>query len=66
MKTALFTYPDYGTPCGFPEHASHSGQRVKILERVESDDVEMYRIQAPDGWVGEAFEDELSEFKDNS
>lgn len=61
--TALFTYPNYGTPDNYPDYTAHSGQEVQVLQRLippqVADDVEMYIIKAADGWQGHAHRDEL-------
>lgn len=60
----LFTYPDFGTPCGQPEHKAHSGQVVNVLRLVgkhEETGEEIFLIRAADGWQGEANASELSD-----
>ncbi len=50
-----------------PEHTAHNGQIVKVLANVPSDadsdpDLEtLWRIEATDGWQGDAFESELAQ-----
>ena len=58
----VFTYPNYGTPDGYPQYTAHSGQVVTVLRQLsESEsDHEMYEIEASDGWKGHAHRDELS------
>lgn len=63
----LFTYPDFGTPCGQPEHKAHSGQVVNVLRLVgkhEETGEEIFLVRAADGWQGEANASELSEVGD--
>jgi hypothetical protein len=63
MKTALFTYPDYGTPDSFPELTKRSGQNVWVIGKVDGldDEVEpMYNIKFEDGLEHQAFESELT------
>jgi hypothetical protein len=60
--TYRFTYPDYGTPDGFPGHTAHSGQRIKIVRKLSKEDAPvetMYEIEAADGWKGHAMASEL-------
>lgn len=66
-----FTYPDFGTPDGHPDHTAHSGQTVQIirpLNRNECDDDSWptYKVRARDGWVGIACHDELKAVKPTS
>ena len=58
----VFTYPDYGTPEGYPQYSAHSGQIVTINRRLSESESEheMYEIEARDGWKGHAYRDELS------
>lgn len=60
-----FTYPNYGTPDGYPDYTAHSGQVVTIIRKLtpeESDNV-MYEIEAEDGWRGHADAYELRSVK---
>ena len=62
-KTVLFTYPNYGTPDGYPKHTAHSGQKVKVLRQLKlqaTGGQEMYVIEAKDGWKGDVHRDELT------
>lgn len=36
--THLFTYPDYGTPVGYPNHVAHSGQNCTIVRELGDDE----------------------------
>lgn len=36
--TYTFTYPDYGTPVGYPEHVAHSGQTCTIVRELGADE----------------------------
>lgn len=62
--TALFTYPNFGRPDGFPEHTAHSGQRVRVLRKLTPEENEteedMYEVRAEDGWTGTACASELT------
>lgn len=35
---ATFTYPDYGTPVGFPDHVAHSGQTCTLVRELGDDE----------------------------
>jgi len=66
MTRKLFTYPNYGTPDGYPEHTAHSGQVVTVFEQLTNEGCDpecepMYRIKADDGWEGTVNESELTE-----
>jgi hypothetical protein len=59
-----FTYPDYGTPNGFPELTAHSGQTCTIVRELGDDERDpevgrMFIVRFPDGTEGTANEDEL-------
>lgn len=60
----VFNYPSEFT--GYPDHTAHAGQSVLVLEEIvgAGDDQEfpekMFRVQAEDGWIGEAWQGELS------
>jgi hypothetical protein len=66
MKTALFTYPNYGTPESYPELAKRSGQNVTVIRKLTfgkemDEEVEpMYAIKFEDGLEHEAYESELT------
>lgn len=59
-KQYRFIYPNYGTPSGYPEHVSHSGQTVTVEEKGVADWQGLYRVTAPDGWSGWVRDDELN------
>jgi len=63
-KKAVFKYPDYGTPDGFPQHTAHSGQTVTIINVLPTEDQEnagrLFEVEARDGWVGDVWRDELT------
>lgn len=62
MKQAVFNYPNFGTPDGYPDYTAHRGQTVNVVEQLppEIDDLEpLFLIQAQDGWTGNAWESEL-------
>ena len=68
MLTALFTYPNYGTPDGHPDYTAHSGQTVEIVRQCTDDECEpgcqpMWLIKADDGWTGHANGSELERDK---
>jgi len=68
MTRKLFTYPDYGTPDGHPEHTAHSGQVVTVVRQLTNKECDpecqpMYRIKADDGWEGDANGSELTDTK---
>jgi hypothetical protein len=68
-KKALFKYPDYGTPDGFPEYTAHSGQVVTIVSVVTKDiepedEGRLFKVQAEDGWKGQVWRHELTVKKD--
>ena len=57
-----FTYPNYGTPCGFPEHKRLSGQDCKVTKEIKErdDEVErMFLVLFQDGTELQVFESEL-------
>ena len=59
-----FTYPNYGTPDGYPKYTAHSGQVVTIVRKLTDKEIDpecgpMYRIKAADGWTGDAHGSEL-------
>lgn len=60
---ARFNYPPEFTT--MPDHTAHAGQIVTVLERKADAEAAaglneyVYKIQAEDGWLGEAFESEL-------
>lgn len=74
-KRYVFNYPDFGTPCGYPDYAAHSGSTVWVVRRlaegVEYEDPSktdadaapdaMFEVRAEDGWTGHAWESELDE-----
>ena len=50
----LFTYPDYGTPVGYPDHVAHSGQQCEIVRELGDDECDaevgpMYVARFADG-----------------
>jgi hypothetical protein len=59
---ARFDYPEaFDT---LPDYTAHAGQVVTVVRQLtdEEADVEcqpMYEIEAADGWIGHAFDDEL-------
>jgi hypothetical protein len=71
-QEVTFTYPAAfsGEGCAYPDHVSHSGQRVRIV--CENPDHELYdgetetvklrlfTVEASDGWRGDAWEEELA------
>jgi len=64
MKLAKFTYPNYGTPDGYPEYTKHSGEIVEIVRELATTEYDfqgekMFQIKAKDGWVGSAWRSEL-------
>lgn len=66
-----FTYPDYGTPDGYPDHTAHSGQTVRIIRPLNRDECDedswpTYQIRARDGWIGTACHEELKAVKPTS
>lgn len=60
-NTYTFNYPEHYSM--FPEHKAHSGQRVTIVRKLDSDEGEedCFRVVAADGWEGDVFASELSE-----
>lgn len=65
-KTYTFNYPSAFT--SLPDHTEHAGQRVTVLrpctveenEQQDDDETEkLYKVQAADGWTGEAYDSEL-------
>ena len=60
----VFVYPNYGTPDMHPDYTKHSGQQVEIIRELSlyenHSGVPIFEIKASDGWVGHAWEDELS------
>ncbi len=66
----LFTYPNYGTPDGYPDYTAHSGQIVTIVRELvktveydfdpDSNDL-MFEVKADDGWTGSVWASELSD-----
>lgn len=34
----IFTYPDYGTPDGYPELTAHTGQIVTVLRELTDEE----------------------------
>ncbi len=58
---ALFTYPDYGQPVGFPELVKRSGSVVTVVNPLRGVDGLLYRIRFDDGYEHAAFPDELTE-----
>lgn len=64
-KTYRFDYPpEFVT---LPEYTAHAGQMVKVIRPLTEQEADgpnqgepqMWRIEAPDGWTGDAWEDEL-------
>lgn len=59
-----FNYPEEFTT--LPEYSNHRGQTVKVLRKLTDEEADreeepMFKIQASDGWEGDAFESELIE-----
>jgi hypothetical protein len=60
-----FDYPEHFT--SLPEYTAHRGQQVTVIRACTSEEADgpekeepqMYIIRANDGWIGEAWEDEL-------
>jgi hypothetical protein len=60
-----FTYPDYGTPDGYPELTAHSGQSCTIVRQLTDEECDpecqpAYRIRFADGLEATANGSELS------
>jgi hypothetical protein len=60
-----FTYPDYGTPVGYPEHVAHSGQTCEVVRELGDDERDpevgpMYVVRFADGMELTACGDELT------
>ena len=66
MKKFSYAFISDGVGGGYMDYILHHGQDVKVLRRIpdveaETGEVEYaYEIQADDGWVGTAFESELT------
>ena len=66
-KHAVFNYPSEFR--SLPEYTAHAGWQVVVLRELTEDEYDnadpdrerMFKIQAEDGWVGDAFESELEE-----
>lgn len=63
-KTYMFDYPEVFVL--FPEYTAHAGQQVTVIrpcidgKEYDREDGElMFKVRAPDGWVGDAWESEL-------
>jgi len=70
-RKAKFTYPDFGTPVGYPDHVAHSGQVVTIIRQLYKSECEpecqpTFKIKADDGWIGEAHRSELRVQRSNT
>jgi hypothetical protein len=64
-QTKRFTYPNYGTPDGYPEYTAHSGQLVAVIRQLTLEECDakcqpMYLVRAADGWEGHVNGSELS------
>lgn len=60
-KQYRFDYPNEFTT--LPEYTAHKGQIVTVLHEIKVDEEiqPMFRVQAADGWQGDAIQDELVE-----
>lgn len=65
MATATFNH--YDTSNSEALLVEHDGERVEILSEIplDHDEFRMFNVRFPDGTQGEAFEDELTERKDD-
>ena len=62
-----FHYPNYGTPVGYPDCRTHSGQMVRVVSLLQTaiEDVDdIYIVEADDGVRFEAMGHELGETPD--
>lgn len=58
----LFTYPDYGTPPGYPQHVAHSGQECVVLQEdldVDEEVEPLFLVQFDDGSEVAVYRSEL-------
>lgn len=63
-KKYRFAYPQEFVT--LPEYSEHRGRTVNVLACIQEeteDEEAMYKVQASDGWIGEAFESELEELQ---